>query len=64
MPEGTVISQSPKDGTVDIGGTVKITVAQKAATDPDPDDGDAHPDARPRREPDADSSPTHRAPSP
>ena len=31
VPEGTVISQSPKDGTVDIGGTVKITVAQKAA---------------------------------
>jgi serine/threonine-protein kinase len=30
-PEGTVISQSPKDGTVDIGGTVKITVAQKPA---------------------------------
>ena len=31
VPEGTVISQSPKDGTIDIGGTVKITVAQKAA---------------------------------
>jgi serine/threonine-protein kinase len=31
VAEGTVISQSPKDGTVDIGGTVKITVAQKAA---------------------------------
>ena len=31
VPEGQVISQSPKDGTVDIGGTVKITVAQKAA---------------------------------
>jgi eukaryotic-like serine/threonine-protein kinase len=30
-PEGTVIAQSPKDGTVDIGGTVKITVAQKPA---------------------------------
>ena len=30
-PEGTVISQSPKDGTVDIGGTIKITVAQKPA---------------------------------
>ncbi len=30
-PEGTVISQSPKDGTIDIGGTVKITVAQKPA---------------------------------
>jgi len=29
--EGTVISQSPKDGTVDIGGTIKITVAQKPA---------------------------------
>src|SRR6478736_7411768 len=31
VPEGTVISQSPKDGTIDIGGTIKITVAQKAA---------------------------------
>ena len=31
VPEGQVISQSPKDGTVDIGGTIKITVAQKAA---------------------------------
>jgi len=31
VPEGTVIAQSPKDGTVDIGGTVKITVAQKPA---------------------------------
>jgi serine/threonine-protein kinase len=31
VPEGTVIAQSPKSGTVDIGGTVKITVAQKAA---------------------------------
>ena len=30
-PEGTVISQSPKDGTIEIGGTVKITVAQKPA---------------------------------
>ncbi len=31
VPEGQVISQSPKDGTIDIGGTVKITVAQKPA---------------------------------
>ncbi len=31
VAEGTVISQSPRDGTLDIGGTVKITVAQKAA---------------------------------
>jgi eukaryotic-like serine/threonine-protein kinase len=31
VPEGTVISQSPSKGTVDIGGTIKITVAQKAA---------------------------------
>ena len=31
VPEGQVISQSPRDGTLDIGGTVKITVAQKAA---------------------------------
>lgn len=31
VPEGTVISQSPKDGTVDIGDTIKIVVAQKAA---------------------------------
>src|SRR6478736_4599950 len=31
VPEGTVISQRPKDGTIDIGGTIKITVAQKAA---------------------------------
>jgi beta-lactam-binding protein with PASTA domain len=30
-PEGTVISQSPKDGTLEVGGTVKITVAQKPA---------------------------------
>ena len=31
VPEGTVISQRPKDGTIDIGGTVRIVVAQKAA---------------------------------
>ena len=31
VPEGTVISQSPKSGTVDLGGTIKIVVAQKAA---------------------------------
>ena len=31
VPEGTVISQRPGDGTIDIGGTVRITVAQKAA---------------------------------
>ena len=30
-PEGTVVSQSPRDGTLDVGGTVKITVAQKPA---------------------------------
>ena len=31
-PEGTVISQDPKQGTaVDAGGTVKIVIAQKAA---------------------------------
>ena len=31
VPEGTVISQRPRDGTIDIGGTVRIVVAQKAA---------------------------------
>ena len=31
VPEGQVISQRPKDGTIDIGGTVRIVVAQKAA---------------------------------
>jgi serine/threonine-protein kinase len=31
VSEGTVISQSPKDGTLEVGGTVKITVAQKPA---------------------------------
>ena len=30
-PEGRVVEQDPEDGTVEIGGTVKITVAQKAA---------------------------------
>jgi serine/threonine-protein kinase len=29
VPEGQVISQDPKDGTLEIGDTVKIVVAQK-----------------------------------
>ena len=31
VPEGTVVSQSPKSGTAEIGSTIKITVAQKPA---------------------------------
>ncbi|HYN65265.1 MAG TPA: Stk1 family PASTA domain-containing Ser/Thr kinase [Ornithinibacter sp.] len=31
VPEGQVTAQSPRDGTIEIGGTINITVAQKAA---------------------------------
>ena len=48
-PEGTVISQSPKDGTVDIGGTVKITVAQKPAPTVTPTTVTTRPRPRHRR---------------
>ena len=52
MPEGTVITQSPKDGKVDIGATVKITVAQQGRPDPTPTTDDRPPERRPRPEPD------------
>ena len=47
VAEGQVISQDPKDGTLEIGGTVKIVVAQKEP-----------PVVRRRRDPDADSTET------
>jgi len=56
VPEGTVISQSPRDGTLDIGGTVKITVAQKAAPTVTP--STATPTATPTPTPTPTPSPT------
>ncbi len=54
-PEGTVVSQSPRDGTLDIGGTVKITVAQKPAPTVTPTTA---PRPRPRRPPRRRARPT------
>jgi serine/threonine-protein kinase len=55
-PEGTVVSQSPRDGTLDIGGTVKITVAQKPAPTVTPTT--ATPTPTPTPSPSDSSSPT------
>jgi len=58
VPEGTVISQSPKDGTVDIGGTIKITVAQKAAPTLTPTTVTPTPSPTPSESPTTNSLPT------
>ena len=58
VPEGQVISQSPKDGTVDIGGTIKITVAQKAAPTLTPTTVTPTPSPTPTESPTTNSLPT------
>ena len=58
VPEGQVISQSPKDGTVDIGGTIKITVAQKAAPTLTPTTVTPTPSPTPSESPTTNSLPT------
>jgi serine/threonine-protein kinase len=57
-PEGTVVSQSPRDGTLDIGGTVKITVAQKPAPTVTPTTATPTPTPTPTPSPSDSSSPT------